>query len=50
MGARIDGIDSDRLTIDGVERLHAAEHAIIPDRIETGTYTCATAITGGEVM
>jgi UDP-N-acetylglucosamine 1-carboxyvinyltransferase len=50
MGARIDGIDSDRLTIDGVERLHAAEHAIIPDRIETGTYACATAITGGEVM
>jgi UDP-N-acetylglucosamine 1-carboxyvinyltransferase len=50
MGARIEGIDSDRLTIDGVERLHAAEHAIIPDRIETGTYACATAITGGEVM
>ncbi len=50
MGARIDGIDSDRLTIDGVERLHAAKHAIIPDRIETGTYACATAITGGEVM
>jgi UDP-N-acetylglucosamine 1-carboxyvinyltransferase len=50
MGARIDGIDSDRLTIEGVERLHAAEHAIIPDRIETGTYACATAITGGEVM
>jgi len=50
MGARITGIDSDRLTIDGVERLHGAEHAIIPDRIETGTYACATAITGGEVM
>ena len=50
MGARIEGIDSDRLTIEGVERLHAAEHAIIPDRIETGTYACATAITGGEVM
>jgi UDP-N-acetylglucosamine 1-carboxyvinyltransferase len=50
MGAHIDGIDSDRLTIDGVAQLHAAEHAIIPDRIETGTYACATAITGGEVM
>ncbi len=50
MGARIDGIDSDRLTIDGVERLHGAEHVIIPDRIETGTYACAAAITGGEVM
>lgn len=49
MGARIDGIDTDRLTIDGVERLHGAEHAIIPDRIETGTYACAAAITGGEV-
>jgi UDP-N-acetylglucosamine 1-carboxyvinyltransferase len=50
MGARIAGIDSDRLTVDGVERLHGAEHAIIPDRIETGTYACAAAITGGEVM
>ena len=49
MGARIDGIGTDRLTIDGVERLHGAEHAIIPDRIETGTYACAAAITGGEV-
>jgi UDP-N-acetylglucosamine 1-carboxyvinyltransferase len=50
MGARIDGIGTDRLTIDGVERLHSAEHAIIPDRIETGTYACAAAITGGEVL
>ena len=50
MGARIEGIGSDRLTIDGVDRLHGAEHAIIPDRIETGTYACAAAITGGEVM
>ena len=50
MGARIEGIGTDRLTIDGVERLHGAEHAIIPDRIETGTYACAAAITGGEVL
>jgi UDP-N-acetylglucosamine 1-carboxyvinyltransferase len=50
MGARIEGIDTDRLIIDGVARLHSAEHAIIPDRIETGTYACAAAITGGEVM
>jgi UDP-N-acetylglucosamine 1-carboxyvinyltransferase len=50
MGALIEGIDSDRLTIDGVASLHGAEHAIIPDRIETGTYACAAAITGGEVM
>jgi UDP-N-acetylglucosamine 1-carboxyvinyltransferase len=49
MGARIDGINSDRLTIEGVARLHAASHAIIADRIETGTYACAAAITGGEV-
>jgi UDP-N-acetylglucosamine 1-carboxyvinyltransferase len=50
MGARIEGIGSDRLTIEGVERLHGAEHPIIPDRIETGTYACAAAISGGEVM
>src|SRR5579883_2492702 len=50
MGARIEGIDSDRLTINGVDRLHGAHHTIIPDRIETGTYACAAAITGGEVM
>jgi UDP-N-acetylglucosamine 1-carboxyvinyltransferase len=50
MGARIEGIGSDRLTIDGVDCLHGAEHAIIPDRIETGTYACAAAITGGEVL
>ncbi|MGC1412762.1 MAG: UDP-N-acetylglucosamine 1-carboxyvinyltransferase [Acetobacteraceae bacterium] len=50
MGARIEGIETDRLTIEGVARLHGAEHAIIPDRIETGTYACAAAITGGEVM
>ena len=49
MGARIDGIGTDRLTIEGVERLHGARHAILPDRIETGTYACAAAITGGWV-
>jgi UDP-N-acetylglucosamine 1-carboxyvinyltransferase len=49
MGARIEGIGTDRLTVEGVARLHGAEHAIIPDRIETGTYLCAAAITGGEV-
>jgi UDP-N-acetylglucosamine 1-carboxyvinyltransferase len=49
MGARIDGIGSDRLTIEGVASLHGAEHRIIPDRIETGTYACAAAITGGSV-
>ena len=50
MGARIEGIGTDKLTIDGVASLHGARHAIIPDRIETGTYACAAAITGGEVL
>src|SRR5271170_5067682 len=49
MGARIEGIGSDKLTVEGVPRLHAAQHTIIPDRIETGTYACAAAIAGGEV-
>jgi UDP-N-acetylglucosamine 1-carboxyvinyltransferase len=50
MGARIEGIGTDRLTIEGVARLHGATHAIIPDRIETGTYACAAAITGGSLF
>ncbi len=50
MGARIDGIGTDRMVIEGVAALHGARHAIIPDRIETGTYACAAAITGGEVL
>jgi UDP-N-acetylglucosamine 1-carboxyvinyltransferase len=49
MGARIEGVGSERLVVEGVARLHGAEHAIIPDRIETGTYACAAAITGGAV-
>ena len=49
MGARIAGIGTDRLTIEGVKTLHGATHAIIPDRIETGSYACAAAITGGAV-
>jgi UDP-N-acetylglucosamine 1-carboxyvinyltransferase len=50
MGARIEGVGTDRLTVHGVTRLTAATHAIIPDRIETGTYACAAAITGGSVL
>jgi UDP-N-acetylglucosamine 1-carboxyvinyltransferase len=50
MGARIGGIGTARLTVDGVASLHGARHAIIPDRIETGTYACAAAITGGSVF
>jgi UDP-N-acetylglucosamine 1-carboxyvinyltransferase len=49
MGARIDGIGTDRLTIRGVPALHGARHTVIPDRIETGTYMMAAAATGGEV-
>ena len=50
MGARIEGIGTDRLVIQGVERLHGASHAVIPDRIETGTFLCAVAATGGDVL
>ena len=50
MGAKIDGIGTDTLVIEGVKALHGASHAIIPDRIETGTYACAAAITGGDVL
>jgi UDP-N-acetylglucosamine 1-carboxyvinyltransferase len=50
MGARISGIGTGELVVEGVERLHAATHAIVPDRIETGTYACAVAIAGGEVV
>ncbi len=49
MGARIEGIGTDRLKIIGSGRLHGAVHAIIPDRIETGTYIMAAAATDGEV-
>jgi UDP-N-acetylglucosamine 1-carboxyvinyltransferase len=50
MGARIEGIGSDKLIIEGVATLGGAEHRVIPDRIETGTYACAAAIAGGEVF
>ncbi len=49
MGAKIDGLGTDTLTIRGVGSLGAAEHRIIADRIETGTYAVAAAITGGDV-
>lgn len=50
MGAKIDGIGTDRLVIQGVERLHGARHSVIPDRIEAGTFLCAVAAAGGDVM
>jgi UDP-N-acetylglucosamine 1-carboxyvinyltransferase len=49
MGAKITGAGSDRITITGVKQLHGAEHSVVPDRIETGTYLMAAAITGGTV-
>ena len=49
MGANIKGLGSDQLTIRGVERLHTAEHEIIADRIEAGTFLCAVATTGGDI-
>jgi UDP-N-acetylglucosamine 1-carboxyvinyltransferase len=50
MGAKIEGIGTDTLVIEGVKSLHGATHAILPDRIETGTYACAAAITGGKLF
>jgi len=49
MGAKITGIGSDRLVIEGVESLHGAEHSVIPDRIEAGTFLCAVAAASGEI-
>ncbi|MBT7755977.1 MAG: UDP-N-acetylglucosamine 1-carboxyvinyltransferase [Rhodospirillaceae bacterium] len=49
MGARIEGIGSDTLRIQGVDRLSGADYAVLPDRIEAATYAMAAAITGGEV-
>jgi UDP-N-acetylglucosamine 1-carboxyvinyltransferase len=50
MGAKIDGIGTDRLVIQGVEALHGARHAVISDRIEAATFLCAVAATGGDIM
>ncbi len=49
MGARIAGAGSDTITIDGVAALDGARHSVLPDRIETGTYAVAAAITGGSL-
>jgi UDP-N-acetylglucosamine 1-carboxyvinyltransferase len=49
MGAKIDGIGTDRLVIQGVDRLHGAKHDVVPDRIEAGTFLCAVAAAGGDV-
>jgi UDP-N-acetylglucosamine 1-carboxyvinyltransferase len=49
MGARVEGAGTPVIRIMGVDRLHGAEHSVIPDRIETGTYAVAAAMAGGEV-
>jgi len=49
MGAEIEGLKSDTLTVHGKDRLHGATHAVMPDRIEAGSYACAAMITGGSL-
>lgn len=50
MGAKISGAGSDAITIEGVERLTGCEHRVVPDRIETGTFLVAAAISGGRIV
>ncbi len=48
MGAKVSGAGTDRIVVEGVDRLHGATHAVMPDRIETGTFVAAIAAAGGE--
>jgi UDP-N-acetylglucosamine 1-carboxyvinyltransferase len=50
MGAKISGAGTSQIVIEGVPALHGARHAVLPDRIETGTYAMAVAMTGGDVL
>ncbi len=50
MGAKIEGIGTDRLVIQGVSELHGASHSVISDRIEAATFLCAVAATGGDIV
>ncbi|MES2938404.1 MAG: UDP-N-acetylglucosamine 1-carboxyvinyltransferase [Pseudomonadota bacterium] len=50
MGAKIEGHGGSRIRIQGVERLHGCTHAVVPDRIEAGTFLCAVAAAGGDVL
>ncbi|QWK94829.1 UDP-N-acetylglucosamine 1-carboxyvinyltransferase [Plesiomonas shigelloides] len=50
LGAKITGAGTDRITIEGVERLGGGVHRVVPDRIETGTFLIAAAISGGKVI
>ena len=49
MGADVRGAGTDEIRINGVEKLHGSEYTVIPDQIETGTFMCASAITGGDI-
>jgi UDP-N-acetylglucosamine 1-carboxyvinyltransferase len=50
MGAKIEGHGTSRIRIQGVAQLHGVRHSVVPDRIETGTFLCAVAVTGGDVL
>jgi UDP-N-acetylglucosamine 1-carboxyvinyltransferase len=50
MGAKISGAGTSRIVVEGVTSLHGARHSVLPDRIETGTYAMAVAMTGGDVL
>jgi UDP-N-acetylglucosamine 1-carboxyvinyltransferase len=50
MGARVSGAGTPRIVVEGVSKLHGARHTVLPDRIETGTYAMAVAMTGGDVQ
>ncbi|MDO4693142.1 MAG: UDP-N-acetylglucosamine 1-carboxyvinyltransferase [Eikenella sp.] len=50
MGAKIRGIGTPVMTVEGVEKLHGCTHSVVADRIETGTFLCAVAMTGGRVV
>src|SRR5690625_3450631 len=50
MGASVVGAGTETIRIQGVEKLHGAEHTIIPDRVEAGTFMVAAAVTGGDVL
>ena len=50
MGAKITGAGTPQIIVEGVAKLHGARHAVLPDRIETGTYAMAVAMTGGDVL
>ncbi len=50
MGARISGAGTRRIVVDGVAKLDGARHAVLPDRIETGTYAMAVAMAGGDIL